>query len=45
MIILDFERPIFELDSKIKELKNLNTGDLSIIDEIKRLETARLTIE
>ncbi|MBQ7672963.1 MAG: acetyl-CoA carboxylase carboxyltransferase subunit alpha [Alphaproteobacteria bacterium] len=38
MIILDFERPIFELDSKIKELKNLNTGDLSIIDEIKRLE-------
>lgn len=39
MIILDFEKPIFELDSKIKELKNLNTGDLSIIDEIKRLET------
>lgn len=38
MIILDFERPIFELDSKIKELKNLNTGDLSIIDEIKHLE-------
>lgn len=38
MIILDFERPIFELDSKINELKNLNTGDLSIIDEIKRLE-------
>lgn len=38
MIILDFERPIFELDSKIRELKALNTGDLSIIDEIKRLE-------
>ncbi|MBR1734131.1 MAG: acetyl-CoA carboxylase carboxyltransferase subunit alpha [Alphaproteobacteria bacterium] len=39
MIILDFERPIFELEAKIKELKNLNTGDLSIIDEIKRLES------
>lgn len=38
MIVLDFEKPIFELDSKIKELKDLNTGDLSIIDEIKRLE-------
>lgn len=38
MIILEFEKPIYELESKIKELKNLNTGDLSIIDEIKRLE-------
>lgn len=38
MIILEFEKPIYELDSKIKDLKNLNTGDLSIIDEIKRLE-------
>lgn len=39
MIILEFEKPIYELESKIKELKNLNTGDLSIIDEIKRLES------
>lgn len=38
MIVLDFEKPIFELDSKIKELKNLNTEDLGIIDDIKRLE-------
>ncbi|MDR1982512.1 MAG: acetyl-CoA carboxylase carboxyltransferase subunit alpha [Holosporaceae bacterium] len=41
MIILDFEKPIFELDSKIKELKNLNTGDLSIIEDVKRLENKR----
>lgn len=38
MIILDFEKPIFELDAKIKELKALNTGDLSIIEDVKRLE-------
>ncbi|MCR5224837.1 MAG: acetyl-CoA carboxylase carboxyltransferase subunit alpha [Alphaproteobacteria bacterium] len=38
MIILDFEKPIFELDAKIKELKKLNTGDLSIIEDVKRLE-------
>lgn len=38
MLILDFERPIFELEAKIKELKSLNTGDLSIIEEVKRLE-------
>ena len=38
MVILDFERPIFELETKIKELKNLNTGDLSINQEIKKLE-------
>ena len=41
MIILDFEKPIFELDAKIKELKNLNTGDLSIIEDVKRLENKR----
>jgi acetyl-CoA carboxylase carboxyl transferase subunit alpha len=41
MIVLDFEKPIFELDAKIKELKDLNTGDLSIIDEVKRLENKR----
>ncbi len=39
MIILDFEKPIFELDAKIQELKKLNTGDLSIIEDVKRLET------
>ena len=38
MVILDFERPIFELETKIKELKNLNTGDLSIKQEIRKLE-------
>ncbi|MBO4405169.1 MAG: acetyl-CoA carboxylase carboxyltransferase subunit alpha [Alphaproteobacteria bacterium] len=38
MIILDFEKPIFELDAKIQELKKLNTGDLSIIEDVKRLE-------
>ena len=35
---MDFEKPIFELDAKIQELKKLNTGDLSIIEDVKRLE-------
>ncbi len=39
MIILDFEKPIFELDAKIQELKKLNTSDLGIIEDVKRLET------
>ncbi|MBE6446927.1 MAG: acetyl-CoA carboxylase carboxyltransferase subunit alpha [Alphaproteobacteria bacterium] len=38
MIILDFERPIFELDAKIQELKKLNTEDLNILEEVKKLE-------
>lgn len=38
MFVLDFEKPIFELEEKIKELKGLNTGDLSILDDVKRLE-------
>ncbi len=38
MIILDFEKPIFELDAKIQELKKLDTGDLGIVEEVKRLE-------
>ncbi|MDR0677342.1 MAG: acetyl-CoA carboxylase carboxyltransferase subunit alpha [Holosporaceae bacterium] len=38
MIVLDFEKRVFELDSRVKELKNLNTGDLGIIEDIKRLE-------
>ena len=37
--ILDFERPIAELDSKIEELRHLSTSsDLNIADEINRLE-------
>ncbi len=39
MFILDFEKPIFELEAKIKELKNLNGGDLNIVEEIKKLES------
>lgn len=38
MFVLDFEKPISELEEKIKELKSLNTGDLSILDDVKRLE-------
>ncbi|MDR1375329.1 MAG: acetyl-CoA carboxylase carboxyltransferase subunit alpha [Holosporaceae bacterium] len=41
MVILDFEKPIFELEAKIKELKNLNTGDLGIIEDVKRLENKK----
>jgi acetyl-CoA carboxylase carboxyl transferase subunit alpha len=41
MIVLEFEKPIFELDSKIKELKALNTGDLSIMEDVKRLENKK----
>ena len=39
MIILDFEKPIFELDAKIQELKKLNAGDLGILEDIRRLES------
>lgn len=38
MIILEFEKPIFELETKIRELKALDTGDLNIISEINKLE-------
>lgn len=38
MIILDFEKPIFELDAKIQELKKLNSEDLNILEEIRKLE-------
>lgn len=41
MFVLDFEKPIFELEEKIKELKGLNTGDLSILDDVKRLENKK----
>ena len=36
---LDFEKPIAELESKVAELKMLESGDsVSIMDEIKKLE-------
>ncbi|MDR3179365.1 MAG: acetyl-CoA carboxylase carboxyltransferase subunit alpha [Holosporaceae bacterium] len=38
MIILEFEKTIFELEAKVKELKNLDTKDLRMIEEIKRIE-------
>lgn len=38
MIILDFEKPIFDLEANIKELKSLNAGDLNVLDEVRRLE-------
>lgn len=38
MIILEFEKPIFELETKIKELKSLDTKDLDIVKEVERLE-------
>ncbi len=38
MIILEFEKPIFELESKIRELKKLNSGDVNITADINRLE-------
>jgi len=37
--ILDFERPIIELENKIREMKDLSvSGDLKLNDEISRLE-------
>ena len=37
---LDFERPIAELEGKIKELRHLSdTGDLNIVDEVARLQS------
>ncbi|MDR1361779.1 MAG: acetyl-CoA carboxylase carboxyltransferase subunit alpha [Holosporaceae bacterium] len=39
MLILDFEKSLFELDDKVKELKNLSTKDMNILEEIKRLES------
>ena len=38
MIILEFEKPIFELESKIRELKKLNSCDVNITSDINRLE-------
>jgi acetyl-CoA carboxylase carboxyl transferase subunit alpha len=43
LTVLDFEKPIFELEKKITELKNLSTsGDLDLDSEVKKLES-RLT--
>ena len=42
MTVLDFEKPIMELEKKISELKNLSTsGELDLDVEVKKLE-ARL---
>ena len=38
--VLDFEKPILELEKKITELKNLSsTGELDLETEVKKLET------
>jgi acetyl-CoA carboxylase carboxyl transferase subunit alpha len=38
--LLEFEKPISELEGKVKELRHLNSGsDLDLADEIARLET------
>lgn len=37
MIILDFEKKIFELESKIKELQHLNSADIDVSSEVKKL--------
>src|ERR1700722_14160962 len=36
---LDFEKPIVELETKLNELRSLSTGDVSITDEIQKLES------
>ena len=37
--MLDFEKPISELEGKVKELRHLSNGsDLDLADEITRLE-------
>lgn len=38
-LILDFERPILDLERKIEELKHLRTGTIDFSDEIERLES------
>lgn len=38
--VLDFEKPIFELEKKITELKNLSTnGELDLDSEVRKLES------
>ena len=36
--VLDFERPIVELEGKIRELKVLSAGSAELADKISRLE-------
>lgn len=38
-LVLDFERPILELERKIEELKQLQTGSIDFSEEIERLES------
>lgn len=38
MIVLDFERKIFELESKIKELQLLSSPDINVSEEVKNLQ-------
>ena len=37
-LILEFERPIVDLERKIEELRQLRAGDIDFSDEIARLE-------
>jgi acetyl-CoA carboxylase carboxyl transferase subunit alpha len=38
--LLEFEKPIYELELKIEEMRSLNrSGNLSVADEIERLQT------
>lgn len=40
--ILEFEKPIAELESKIRELRRLSDdGDVNVVDEVLRLESRR----
>lgn len=40
--ILEFEKPIAELESKIRELRRLSDdGDVNVVDEVLRLESQR----
>jgi acetyl-CoA carboxylase carboxyl transferase subunit alpha len=36
--VLDFEKPIVELEGKLNELRGLSTGDVNIAEEIQKLE-------
>ena len=40
--ILEFEKPVVELESKIRELRRLSDdGDVNVVDEVLRLESRR----
>lgn len=38
MVVLDFEKSIFELEAKIEDLKSLDSSDIKLTDEIRKLE-------